>query len=327
MMNISTKIARLAPILFPILLVAGHVYAKVLVLGNNAVDHVFTVDTDYADNGKRLALERHIFYGGKASNVAFTLAQLIREPVTYIGVFASDDGAVQGRRVLEQQNVQIESVSTSGDSNCSAIMLDKASGERLVTFYPALAMHPSRDEWEASLLDLLSGIDLSDVSHVYSDSELTAATRLLFRRARALGIPCLLDLERLDAPKLELLWEATVLIGNGSVLLDLASESDLRRALESVAETYQLGTVIASLGEKGHVGLEYDIDTGEARFFQADAEQIDVVDSTGAGDAFHAGFIAGVLRGYSVEESAVNAGHVAARACQDLGPKAVLASK
>jgi sugar/nucleoside kinase (ribokinase family) len=47
--------------------------------------------------------------------------------------------------------------------------------------------------------------------------------------------------------------------------------------------------------------------------------KVDVVDTTGAGDVFHAGFIYGLLQNWEVKEILRFANAVAALKCRDLG--------
>jgi sugar/nucleoside kinase (ribokinase family) len=51
------------------------------------------------------------------------------------------------------------------------------------------------------------------------------------------------------------------------------------------------------------------------------AFSVNAVDTTGAGDAFHGGFIYGLLAGYSVEETLRFAHAVAGLKCQKLGAR------
>jgi sugar/nucleoside kinase (ribokinase family) len=58
--------------------------------------------------------------------------------------------------------------------------------------------------------------------------------------------------------------------------------------------------------------------TGEGSFHQG-AFKVDVVDTTGAGDAFHGGYAYAMLRGWPVRQSAEFAAAVAAIKCTKLG--------
>ena len=55
------------------------------------------------------------------------------------------------------------------------------------------------------------------------------------------------------------------------------------------------------------------------RSFYAHGFQVDVVDTTGAGDVFHGGFIYGLLQNWEVTEILRFANAVAALKCRDLG--------
>jgi sugar/nucleoside kinase (ribokinase family) len=72
-------------------------------------------------------------------------------------------------------------------------------------------------------------------------------------------------------------------------------------------------TVIIKLGEKG-CWVESDSFTG-----LVPAPAVEVIDTTGAGDAFTAGYIAGILGGAKLEEACLNGNQAGARIVQKLG--------
>lgn len=62
---------------------------------------------------------------------------------------------------------------------------------------------------------------------------------------------------------------------------------------------YGVGTVVVKLGHDGCL-----VSTSDNQLFHVPTYDVDVVDTTGAGDVFNAGFIAGTVMGLSLEESA-----------------------
>ena len=71
----------------------------------------------------------------------------------------------------------------------------------------------------------------------------------------------------------------------------LTGKKDLRKSLPEVWKTYGFKLAAATLGDEGVLAWD-----GE-RFWYAAAYRVNVVDSIGAGDIFHAGFIYGLMRG------------------------------
>jgi len=78
--------------------------------------------------------------------------------------------------------------------------------------------------------------------------------------------------------------------------------------------------VLFTFGEKGCVGVSSD------GFFTMPAFQVDVVDTVGAGDVFHGAFLAGLVKGRTVQDAARFASAVAAIKCTRIGGRAGIPS-
>ena len=94
--------------------------------------------------------------------------------------------------------------------------------------------------------------------------------------------------------------------------------SDLGSALREMSRRFEPSLTCATLGPRGSLSL---VDSKEVR---TPAFDVHVVDTTGAGDAFRAGFIAGWLRGgedANVHDVLRYAHGVAALNCRGLGAR------
>lgn len=281
----------------------------IFIIGNNAVDRVFYVNENYHKNGKQVASDMHVFQGGQAANVAFTVSQLLENKVTYIGIFGNDSDAEMNRQSLE--NVNIDELILKCNSNTSSIIVDKLTGERLITFYPSISLHLIDKEYE---IFVQKERDLSKVKIIYSDCRLIKLTKTIFKKAKKLFIPIVIDLETICNE--HLIKYADYLITNGSIIQELANEDNLNRALEIVLEKYEMKGVAATLGNKGFLCIDK-----KNIVRKQESYKINIADTTGAGDAFHAAFIVAMSRNIDFFESLCFANFVASRKCETMGPR------
>ena len=75
----------------------------------------------------------------------------------------------------------------------------------------------------------------------------------------------------------------------------LTGERDIARALQTIRKKYDCRLTAATLGEDGVIAWD------GAEVTLRPAYRVQVVDTTGAGDVFHAGFIYGLLQGWDLE--------------------------
>jgi sugar/nucleoside kinase (ribokinase family) len=143
----------------------------------------------------------------------------------------------------------------------------------------------------------------------------------LAREARAAGTIVSADIDNIYAGLPELLPLIDVLISSSEFPRRLTGIADERAALvEMKTRLHENAVVGVTLGVRG--ALVYH----EGKFIESPAFPVPggCRDTTGAGDAFHAGFLYGLLQGETIE-ACLNLGcAVAALKCRDLGARAAL---
>jgi sulfofructose kinase len=105
------------------------------------------------------------------------------------------------------------------------------------------------------------------------------------------------------------------LITSRDIPARLTNENDLKKSLPAVREKLGCTLTAATLGQDGVLAWD------GAAFHYAAAYRVDAVDSTGAGDIFHAGFIFALLRGWPRQKQLDFACAAAALNCTALGAR------
>lgn len=142
----------------------------------------------------------------------------------------------------------------------------------------------------------------------------------LARAAKRQGVLVYLDCQhvphRIDSPGVaELFREIDIFAPNESEALAFTGAPDLSTALERLSA--MVPTVLVKRGAAGAIGVS----RGERCAVPAPA--VTVVDTTGAGDSFNAGFLYGRLRGFDFRDSLSLAASCGALATTDYGGRAL----
>jgi sulfofructose kinase len=168
-------------------------------------------------------------------------------------------------------------------SQSSFILVDANTGERTVLWKrdPRLELLPSdlQREW----------INQAKLLHV--DGHDCASATQAAQWARSAGIPVTADLDN-RYPGVEALLECVdYAITSHEFPARIMGQSDLLESLPAMASRFGCRVVAATLGADGVLAWE-----GE-RFHYSPAFDLQPVDTTGAGDVFHAAFAYGLLNG------------------------------
>lgn len=221
--------------------------------------------------------------GGTAGNIAYNLG-LLQAPVSIVGA-AGNDFSEYGK-FLESAGVDISQIKIiAGESTSSAFIMTDSSDNQIAAFYPG-AMK------ENSALVISRFTDLVVISPNDPQAMINFA-----KQCRGKNIPYMLDpgmqLPRLEKEDLEMMISgAEILIGNDYEIALLKEKANLdgRQILE------QIKILITTLGEKGSI-----IQSGKNTIQIQAGKPSEVVDPTGAGDAYRGGFLAGYSKGFDLK--------------------------
>jgi sulfofructose kinase len=154
-----------------------------------------------------------------------------------------------------------------------------------------------------------------DARVLHVDGHDTAAAAVAAGWAREAGVPVVADLDELYPGVEELVPKLDYFVASRDIPGRLTGETDLREALLEVKKKYGCVLAAATLGEEGVLAWD------GTKFWYAAAYRVKVVDSIGAGDIFHAGFIYGLLQKWPLQRQLDFACAAAALNCMAVGAR------
>jgi len=160
--------------------------------------------------------------------------------------------------------------------------------------------------------------DLRTAGCLLTDRQARATAIRAAREARRLGVPVVGDVEGIPAGRCELLSCMDYAIASAECAGPAGADSsheNLREACRVVKDMGP-GCVVITLGGKGLVWYDGD------QFGRMPAWDVDVVDTTGAGDVFHGAFCRGLVGGLDLEANLAFSSAVAAIKCGHVGGRA-----
>lgn len=259
-----------------------------------------------APSTKVLASEFIITGGGCAANAAVTIARL-EGRAAYAGPLGGTSDAVSERIIAD---LAIEGIDCSGcvridggTASVSLILLD-ARGEKTIA--------TRRGGMLGNALPADANWLVADADAVLVDNRFPDFVGAVCRAARKRTIPVVIDLDqatRVDHPLFKL---GTHVIASAEALHGSTGLSDLGAALKQLA-AHVGGFVAVTDGPNGVSWLAGDT----LRHMPAFAVQ--VIDSLGAGDAFHGAFTLALADGRDLETALRFASAVAALKCTKFG--------
>ncbi len=281
-------------------------------VGINATDTIIRLPRFPASDSKVELISADTKAGGQVAS-AIVACQRWGLRTRYVGKIGDDAAGNFQTREMAREGVKAHWIKTANStSQTSFILVDARTGERTVLWKrdPRIAIAPSdlRRRWLQGCRALL--VDGHD----------TAASTQAARWARAENIPVIADLDNLYRGVKALLKYVDFPITSKDFPARLTGEQNLLKSLPQIHAEFKCCLTTATLGSLGAIAWD-----GE-RFFLVRGLKVRALDTTGAGDIFHAGFIYGFLQGWPIEVMLEFSNAAAALNCTASGARGRIAN-
>jgi sulfofructose kinase len=255
-------------------------------VGLNATDTVITLG-NFPESGSKIEYSTEtVMPGGQVASTVVA-CQTWGMQTRYVGKLGDDDAARLHIREFDRIGVEAQLIQVADAASPKSTILVDRDGERTVLCRKdeRLALQPEelQREW------------IVNARALHVDGHDTAAATVAARWARAAGVLVTADLDDIYPGVEELMENVDFLIVNKDFPCRLMSEDNLQKALRQMQLRYGCRLAASTLGPDGVLAWD------GTRFHHSAAYRVPVVDTTGAGDIFRAGFIYGLFQGWSLE--------------------------
>lgn len=283
---------------------------EVVGIGQAEIHHLAVVDR-YPDPESRVELASFSIQGG--GTVATALATLASFGVgtCFIGKLSDDDFGDFTLRGLKGLGIDTSRVVRQEGklSPYSCIVVERESKRRTVFFTEGNLAPLTPTEAD---LSPVAQAKLLIIDGFHAEVQIRAA-----EEARRAGVTVVLDAGEVREGMGELVALSDVLIASERYASEIAPRGEVE---DSLIELHRMGprVVVVTMGGEGSIGLE-----GE-KLVRQPPLHVEVVDTTGAGDAYLGGYSYGLLRGWPLERCMQVASATAGLTCRQLGSRAGL---
>jgi sugar/nucleoside kinase (ribokinase family) len=261
--------------------------------------------------------------GGSAANTLAGMAALGRR-CAFIGQVADDQLGQVFRHDLTSLNVAFDTpplAEEEGAPTARCLIFVTPDGQRTMNTFLGASQNLGREALtpaviaDADILYLEGYLWNADASRAAMAEAIGLARAAGRRVAFTLSDTFVIAAHGPDFRRMIAAREIDILFANEAELLELAQEADFDTALARIAA--QVPLLVVTRSEKGAVAV------AEGEPVAVAAEPIDhVVDTTGAGDLFAAGFLSGLAEGRSMADCLTMGAICAREIIAQVGPRA-----
>jgi sulfofructose kinase len=258
-------------------------------VGINSLDTLIRLPRFPAFDSKVEVISTEMLPGGQVATAAVACHRW-GLATRYAGKIGNDYAGRLQRESLEREGMELHLIEVPHcESQVAFILVDQSSGERTILW--------KRDQRLDFLLSELRPEWITNARLLHVDGHPCAPSALAARWAREAGVMVLADLDNLYPGTEALLEQVDFLIAAREFPERLLEISDPLESLPEIVRRFNCKVAGVTLGQDG--ALAWD---GQ-QFYYSPAFCIDTVDTTGAGDIFHAGFAYCLLEGRSLPDS------------------------
>lgn len=268
----------------------------VVVVGELNVDLILTGLSSLPEMGQcKLSKDMNFSLGSASAIFASNIANLGLN-VGFIGKIGDDYFGDYILNCLNSRNVDTSQVIRDKNAKTGICVSLSFPENYAMASYPGV-----RESFQLSDVDFeyISTARHMHMSSYYLQTGMQKGCSELFRRTKGLGLSTSFDPDSdpsgtWDKSIFETLKYVDVFLPNQIEMLNIANCNDIESALDKLSKV--VNTVVVKSGKYGVWARNFN------KTIHSKAFQIDVVDTTGAGDSFNSGYIYQYLKGSDIEK-------------------------
>jgi sugar/nucleoside kinase (ribokinase family) len=276
----------------------------VALIGDALIDYQYWVDRIPPAGGDEMISMSNKCTGGSAANTAAALGQH-GVKTSFCGRIGNDENGQWIKDRLSSAGVDVSCMQYSESTGYVLSIID-ANRERTMLSYRGASADPL--EWTPGLHNMMSSIKLLVISgYSLMNSKQASLSLSAVKEARKAGALAALDpspiVSQIDPDVLNsILSETDIIFPNAAELLIITGSQDIETGIRSLLTRVPcIGLKMGSEGSIAAVRKGFVSSAGtvfsEDMIISVSALPVSAIDTTGAGDAFNAGFIASMLQG------------------------------
>jgi len=282
---------------------------RVICLGGLLLDQVAQVKR-FADVDDEVFVSKLEFFpGGSAANIAVFLSRL-GISTGFVGKVGKDSFGDFLLRDMKNEGVDISSVKRSELPTGTVFVAVNPEGERVMYAASSATNDLSREDIDIKYINSFDWLVLASLENV----EILEYAATCFSGKICLSCGAL-TAERGLKKLTQLLEKTDIFISSRVELNKLTGKEDVKTGQEIIS-SYGPSIIVTTLGPQGSQALE------RGKIYRAESYKVKVIDTTGAGDAFTAGFLYSHIEGKTLQDALYFGNACAALCIQEKGARA-----
>ncbi len=274
------------------------------------VDYLYTVPFFPPNGGKVDASNVIIQGGGPVPNCMVGLSRLGWK-TSVIALIGNDYNGRFTREELRKDGVSDNLLVTRGKESATAFgFIQENTGMRTIAFHRSSSLRPADI--------VLSRLPIPKIIHL--DGRDVSANMKVAQWGKKIGATLTFDIGSIRNDVTSLLPLIDHLIVADSFAFPYTGSNNVTSALKRLSELCN-GTIVITEGLKGSTAFIH------GRYYSQSAYKVKTVDTTGAGDAFHVGYIHSLLHRGNIEERLLYGAVVSALKCTKAGARTGMPTK
>jgi len=280
---------------------------QVIGLGQACVDYLGTLNAFPHEDEKGEIRDLNIQCGGPASTALVTLSRL-GVSTAFLGSISDDPFGAKILSNLKNEKIGVSSlkVTPGHTSQFAFIAITKETANRTIFWHRGTVPHLQKRDVDIH--------QFQKARILHTDGLMVEASIEAARQAQSLGMTVVMDAGTMRDGSKELSKFVDILIASETFASPLVGQDAPHDIALHALRALGPEQVVITLGASGSIGLN-----NQGVIVRQKAFPVSAVDTTGAGDVYHGGYIYGLLQGWDMRECMRFASATAALKCTQIG--------